>query len=110
MAAAAGRPEAGCRDPRQKQRPSTAITRLRAMSFSSRASAFVSLHRQPQIEERRIVIRSANVGAVESFVPNVLQPDAGVEPRPARRGAADEWDVGKLGDPAGTVRTEAAGQ
>src|SRR5271168_5409956 len=100
------------RYPRQMRRRSAAATRLclRALLLSSRASASCLLHCQPEIEERCVVIRRTDAGAVEPLVPGVLQPDARVEPRPSRRGAADEWNVGDLADPAVTVRTEAAGK
>src|SRR5208282_1127661 len=60
--------------------------------------------------EQRIVGARADGGSVEFVVPGILQPDASVEPWPARRLATDKRDVGDLGDPAVTVRTEAAGK
>ena len=48
------------------------------------------------MKEQRIVVLGADRGAVELVVVGVLQADAGVEPRPARRLADSERDVGDL--------------
>src|SRR5665213_3410699 len=78
--------------------------------FHGEPRHFGLLHRQPQIQERCIVARSADAGSVEPVVPGVLQPDTRIEPRPSRSDAAYERDIGDLGDPAVAVRTEAAGK
>ena len=70
-----------------------------------RSLTCVSSHRQPDVSEQRVVGRGADASAVEPIVPGILQPDARVEPRPAWREAADEWDIGDFGDPAVGIRT-----
>src|ERR1700687_2427807 len=98
------------RDPLQMLKWSTAKPRrLRALLFSLRPPPLfdcVSSHRQPHVSEQRVVGRSTDAGAVEPFVPGVLQPDARIEPRPTRRETGDKWDIGDLGDPAVGIRAE----
>src|SRR6516165_9065234 len=98
----------GYQDPRQTQKPSTAkLRRLQAVLLSLRPSPLfdlVSSHRHPDVGEQRVVTRSVDTGASELFVPGVLQPDPYVEPRPARRETANEWDIGDFADPALGIR------
>src|ERR1700730_5857385 len=98
------------RDPLQMRKWSIAKPRrLRAVLLSLRPPPlfdYVSSHRQPHVSEQRVVGRSADAGAVEPFVPGVLQPDARIEPRPTRRKTANKGDIGDLGDPAVGVRAE----
>src|SRR6516165_2724198 len=95
--------------PLQTPKPSTAkLRRLRALLPSLRPlrSLTASSHRQPHVSEQRVVGRCTDASAVEPIVPGILQPDARVEPRPAWREAADEWDIGDFGDPAARIRTQ----
>src|ERR1700692_4818722 len=101
------------RDPRRTRRRSAAKPRrIRAVLFSSSTPrvSLNPLHCYPCIEEQRVVSLRADCGAIELVVPDVLQPDARVEPRPSRRKILDERDVGDLADPAVAVRAEAAGK
>src|SRR6516164_9978963 len=96
--------------PLQTPKPSTAkLRRLRALLPSLRPLRSLTAsdsHRQPHVSEQRVVGRGAEASAVEPIVPGILQPDARVEPRPAWREAADEWDIGDFGDPAARIRTQ----
>ena len=56
------------------------------------------------MEEQGVIVVGADRGAIELVVVGVLQADAGVEPRPAKRLAGAERDVGDLGHPAVAVR------
>ena len=56
------------------------------------------------------MVVSTDRRALELVVVGVLHGETGIEPRPARRTAGAEWDVGKLRDPAVAVRAEAAGK
>src|SRR3984957_17501321 len=101
------------RDPRRTRRRSAAKPRrIRAVLFSSSTpqASLNPLHCYPCIEKQRVVSLRADGGAVESVVPDVLQPNTRVEPRPSRRKILDERDVGDLADPAVAVRAEAAGK
>src|SRR5580693_10741962 len=101
------------RDPRRmRQRSRAKPRRIRAVLFSSSTPgvSLKLLHCYPCIEKQRVVSLRADGGAVELVVPDVLQPDARVEPRPSRRKILDERDVGDLADPAVAVRAEAAGK
>src|ERR1700681_4700204 len=100
-------------DPRRTRRRSTAKPRrIRTVLFSSSTPqvSLNPLHCHPSIEKQRVVSLRADGGAVEFVVPDVLQPDARVEPRPSRRKVLDERDVGDLADPAAAVRAENAGK
>src|SRR5947207_504400 len=96
--------------PQQTQKPSTAkLRRLQGVLLSLRPSPpfdLVSSHRQPDVGEQRVVARSASTGATELFVPGILQPNPRVEPRPSRRKAADEWNVGDFRNLALGIRTQ----
>src|SRR5215468_5894254 len=100
----------GSSDPQQTPKPSTAkLRRLQAVLLSLGPSPpfdLVSSHRQPDVGEQRIVGRRASASAVELLVPGVLQSDARIKPRPPRREAADEWNIGDLGDPAVSGRAK----
>ena len=68
--------------------------------------------RDPYIEEERIVVARVSPHAVDirggpvEFGPvRILQTDAKIEPWPKRRAAVAEWQIGKLENPAGAVRT-----
>src|SRR5262249_42173888 len=95
---------------RPTQKPSTAkLRRLQAVLLSLRPSPLfdpVSSHRQPDVGEQRIVVRRAKTGATELFVPGILQPDPYVEPRPAWRETAQEWNVGDFRHPALGIRSQ----
>ena len=67
-------------------------------------------HAKPEMQEQRIVVAGANGGAVELVVESVLKTDAGIGPRPARRLAGAERDIGDFGDETVTVRAKAAGK
>src|SRR5215468_11098826 len=56
-----------------------------------------TLHGEPDMEEQRVVVAGARHRAVELVVPGVLESYARVGPRPPRRLADAEWDVGDLG-------------
>src|SRR6516225_12208999 len=94
----------GSQGPLQTPKPSTAkLRRLRALLPSLRPLRSLTAsdsHRQPHVSEQRVVGRCTDASAVEPVIPGILQPDARVEPRPAWREAADEWDIGDFGDPA----------
>src|SRR5689334_8222850 len=95
--------------PNRRQTPKSSpakLPRLRAVLLSLRPSPLllVSSHRQPDVGEQLIVARRADAGPAELFVPGVLQPDPRVKPRPARREAADERNVGDFGNPSLGVR------
>src|SRR5665213_143083 len=75
-----------------------------------RAIIIIWLHRNPSVEEQRVVIVSADRGSVKLVVVGVLKSDARICPRPNRRIAAYEWNVGDLGDVAVTVWTESTCQ
>src|SRR6516225_1027382 len=64
------------------------------------------LEGNPGMEEQGVVVLGTDRGAVELVVIDVLQADAGVEPRPAERLAGAERDIGDLGDPAVAVRRQ----
>ena len=94
----------------QSPKPSTAkLRRLQAVLLSLRPSPLldlVSSHRQPDIGEQLIVARSVDTGTGKLFVPGILQPDPHVEPRPPRREAAYERNVGDFRNPAPGIRTQ----
>src|SRR5579872_5939939 len=104
--APAGSPEFP--DPPQRRKPSTAkLRRLQAVLLSLRPLRFsdlVSSQRQPNVGEQAVIVRSADAGAAELFVPGILEPYPCVEPRPAWRETADKWDIGDLSDPAARAR------
>src|SRR6266704_2134008 len=97
-------------DPRQTPKSSTAkLRRLQAVLLSLRPSPLFDLassHRQPDVSEQNVVARSANTRAAELFVPGILQPDAGVEPRPPRRKTAHERDVSYFRNPTFGIHTQ----
>src|ERR1700722_11850349 len=60
-------------------------------------------HDQPEMEEQGVVVAGADAGAVELIVECVVDADARIGPRPARRLAGAERDIRELGNPAVAV-------
>src|SRR6202030_3332416 len=64
------------------------------------------LHGEPGVEEQGVVVLGANRRAVEFVVISILQAEPRIEPRPARRLAHTERNVGDLGGKAAAVGTK----
>jgi hypothetical protein len=70
------------------------------------------LKHRPDVCEKGIVVARVSPHAVDihgrsiEFRPvRILQTDTEIQPRPKRRAAVTEWQIGELENPAGAVRT-----
>src|SRR5579862_2696169 len=80
----------------------------RTVSTESANSRHRGLHRDPRVEEQRVVIVGVDRRAVELVVICVLKTDTSIGPRPYRRIAVDERYVGDLRNKSVAVWAKAA--